>query len=330
MRRLVLLLVVAIGLSPGTWWRSPAPIADRQQTLHVLPLGQQPRRVGEMRLLGAWELRSPNSDFHGYSALAALDDGTLLAVSDRGRRLRFSPPGASGSAELGPFSATDQGDEKRLADVEALTRDPRTGRLWAAYENSNVVELREPGGAIERARPAAMQDWPSNAGPEAMVRLADGRFIVLSEGRATWTGAVTHGLLFPGDPVDGAEPVRFRFAPPPGSRPVDLAQLPDGRVLVLTRSIEWGLPPGFSSKLVLADPAQIAEGKTWSGRVVAEIAEPLPTENYEGLAIAPGADGAAVVWLISDDNQSIFQRTLLLKLAWRPNEKARGASRAPR
>src|SRR5690606_34492929 len=105
---------------------------------------------------------------------------------------------------------------------EAVTSDPRTGRLWAAYENSNLIERRGPAGAVERVRPAAMQDWPSNAGPEAMVRLADGRFVVLSEGRASWMSTVTDGLLFPGDPVDGAEPVRFRFAPPRGSRPVDM------------------------------------------------------------------------------------------------------------
>lgn len=330
MRRVILLVIVAIVLAPGTWWRSPPPVPDDRQELQIISLGVPAQPVGEMRLAGAWELRSSNSHFHGYSALAALEDGSLLAVSDRGRRLRFSPPGAPATpAWLGPFSEASAGDEKRLADIESLARDPLTGRLWVAYEGSNLIERREPDGRIERAGPAAMRDWPSNAGPEAMVRLADGRFVVLSEGRTDWTRNETHGLLFPGDPVEGAEPVPFRFAPPQGSRPVDMAQLPDGRVLVLLRSIEWGLPPGFSSKLVVADPQRIAAGESWRGNVVAEIAAPLPTENFEGLAVAAGAGGETVVWLISDDNQSIFQRTLLLKLVWRPNEKARGTSRAP-
>lgn len=329
MRRLIFLLVVAIGLGPGTWWRSAAPPFDGRQALQIVPLHVPAHDVGAMRLVGAWELRSPNSHFHGYSALAVLEDRTLLAVSDRGHAMRFVPPGVpAGPVRLGPFSATPNGDEKRLADVEALTRDPRTGTLWAAYEGSNLIERRDPNGAMRRVRPLAMRDWRSNAGPEAMVRLADGRFIVLSEGG--WTEAKTRGLLFPGDPAAGVEPVRFRFAPPRGSRPVDMAQLPDGRVLVLMRSIEWSLPPGFSSQLVLADPARISAGETWRGEVVAEIAEPLASENYEGLAIVPGEAGKADVWLISDDNQSIFQRTLLLKLAWRANEKARGTSRAPR
>ena len=54
-----------------------------------------------------------------------------------------------------------------------------------------------------------------------------------------------------------------------------------------------------------------------------------PTENFEGLAVVPGQRGGVVLWLISDDNQSAFQRTLLLKLLWRPNEKARETIRAP-
>lgn len=330
MRRVILLLIVAIGLAPGTWWRSTPPAVDDRQELRIVPLEIGPQAVGEMQLAGAWELRSPNNHFHGYSALAALDGGNLLALSDRGRMLRFSAPGRGGGPpRLGWFSVTTKGDEKRLADIEAITRDPATGRLWAAYEGSNLIERRDPDGGVRRVQPEAMRDWSDNSGPEAMVRLADGRFIVLSEGSARWNEDGSPGLLFAADPVEGAEPLRFRFVPPSGSRAVDMAQLPDGRVLILTRSIEWGLPPGFSSKLVLADPADIVAGGEWRGAVVAEIAEPLPTENYEGLATERGADGETMVWLISDDNASLFQRTLLLELRWPPNEKARGTSRAP-
>lgn len=330
MRRVILLLIVAIGLAPGTWWRSAPPPYDGGQELQIVPLDVEWQSIGRMQLVGAWELRSSSSHFHGYSALAALDAGTLLALSDRGRMLRFSAPGRGGGPpRLGWFSVTTKGDEKRLADIEAMTRDSATGRLWAAYEGSNLIERRDPDGGVRQVQPEATREWSDNSGPEAMVRLADGRFIVLSEGSARWNENGSPGLLFPSDPLEGAKPLRFRFAPPSNSRAVDMAQLPDGRVLILTRSIEWGLPPGFSSKLVLADPTDIVAGGEWIGTVVGEIAEPLPSENYEGLAVSPGAEGETIVWLISDDNASIFQRTLLLELRWRPNEKARGTSRAP-
>lgn len=315
MRRLVLLLIVAIGLAPGTWWRSAAPLPDEPASIEIIPIDVEPGNVGALQLLGAWELRSSSSHFHGYSGLVSLGDGTLLAVSDRGRRLRFAPPGSDGGiVEMGLYG---EDDDKRMSDIEALTRDPESGRLWVAYEFSNAIERQEPDGSgTRRVAPQAMADWSDNAGPEAMVRLADGRFIVIAEGRMLFGRTETEALLFPDDPVEGAEPLRFRFAHPRGYRPVDVAQLPDGRVLILTRAVEWGLPPQFGNRLILADPTEISADQTWRGQAVAEIAEPLPSDNYEGIAIEAEADGGAIVWLISDDNQSAFQRTLLLKLRW--------------
>jgi hypothetical protein len=138
------------------------------------------------------------------------------------------------------------------------------------------------------------------------------------------------GLLFPSDPVAGSTPKRFRFVPHEGFRPVELAQLPDGRVLILLRKVNWRIPPTFSGKLMLADPATIREGKPWLAEFVADLAEPLPTDNYEGMAVEPDGRGGAVLWLISDDNEMTLQRTLLLKLHWRPNAKARESRRALR
>ena len=94
--------------------------------------------------------------------------------------------------------------------------------------------------------------------------------------------------------------------------------------------MRWGLPPRFEGKLLVADPAEIRPGVAWAGRIIADLKAPLPMDNYEGVAVEPGADGEVVLWVISDDNHAKFQRTLLLKLVWRPDEKARGRARAPR
>jgi hypothetical protein len=203
--------------------------------------------------------------------------------------------------------------------------------MWGTYENTNFIERYDADFIPEgRVRPPEMRRWPSNSGPEAMVRLADGRFIVLSEASPRWFDDDLPALLFPGDPVDGARPEPFRYAPPDGYRPVDMAEIPDGRVLILLRAVRWGVPPRFESKLVVADPADIRRSGRWSGREIAHVGEPLPTDNYEGVAVEPADDGRLVLWLISDNNKSRFQRTLLLKLLWRPDEKARGKARAPR
>jgi len=336
MARLFFVLIVALGLAPGTWWRSPygPEHVDDRPILAVEALRFPGCRFGEVEIVGAWQLSSPNWHFSGYSALLAMDDGTLLAMTDWGRMLKLTPPDAGHRAapQFGYFATLEDGD-KHFRDLEAVTRDPSSGRIWGAYENSNLIErydarLRPDG----RVAPAPMQGWPTNTGPESIVRLGDGRFVVLSEGSPRWFAADLPALIFAGDPVEGARAQPFRFRPPESYRPVDTALLPDGRVLILLRRLVLGLPPRFEAKLVVADPAEIRPGERWRGREIAHLADPAPMDNYEGLAVAPGEGGALVLWLISDDNKATFQRTLLLKLVWRPNEpneKARELPRAP-
>lgn len=48
-----------------------------------------------------------------------------------------------------------------------------------------------------------------------------------------------------------------------------------------------------------------------------DIARPLTVDNFEGLAAVPRTDGIRF-YLLSDDNYSDLQRTLLLAFDWRP------------
>ncbi len=321
MRRLIAALALAAALAPGTWWRSSLPPPDERELLAITEIPVAGRSFGALELLGAWRLESGNRHFHGYSALAAMGDGTLLAASDRGDRLLFSPPGGPPRAPRFDFFAGVPAVAKKFADIEAMARDPASGRIWTALESANTVTRYEKDftDAVTIA-PPAMRDWPENGGPEAMARLADGRFVVLSEGDPALFAQGSPGLLFPGDPVEGTEAVSFRFRAPEGYSPVDAAQLPDGRVVILLRGFELGLPPRFTGKLVVADPARIEPGGEWPWLPVADLAPPLPMDNYEGMAIEPDGEGAVVLWLISDDNAMRFQRTLLLKFRWRPGE----------
>lgn len=304
-----------------TWGRGAMAPANQDPRVAFVPLAIAglPAPGPDLALEAAWELRGTGDDFGGYSGLVPLGDGGFLAISDRGRYLRFADPSEADPQPRMGWFLMERNDDKREVDSESLTRDPETGTLWTGYEQSNaIVRGDAQGGNPQSVRPAAMRDWPSNGGPEAMVRLADGRFIVLSESREGWFAAKGPALLFPSDPVAGAEPTGFHFAPPSGYRPTDMAQLPDGRVLILLRRVSLG---GFTGKIVLADPAAIREGGVWKGKVVADLHPPLPTDNYEGLAIEPTNDGGAWVWVISDDNAMILQRTLLLKLHWKPEEQ---------
>jgi hypothetical protein len=127
--------------------------------------------------------------------------------------------------------------------------------------------------------------------------------------------------------------VPFTFAGPPGFRPTDAALLPDGRVLVLMRQLVWPMPARFGAKLALLDPDAISAGGQVEATWLAELDDPWPLDNYEGLALEPDADGTITAWLISDGNNAVTQRTLLLRLSFRMADlppKTKGAQVTPR
>lgn len=319
--RLLALTVVAAGLAPGTWLRSPLPAVNDSHVVTVTALERGAVRMGpDLVQSGAWALTSPNSNFGGYSALLAFPGGRLMAISDSGRYMRFTL-GAPVAPLFGTVAERTR-TGKAGVDIEAATRDPATGTIWFAYEGLNAIERRDERlGNPRRVRPAAMREWGVNSGPEAFTRLADGRFLALSEGPSQWFGGLHEGIVFNGDPVAAPEISAFRFAPPDGYRPVDMVQLPDGRVLILVRRVVWDAPPRFEAKLVLADISDLQPNAIWAGEEMAHFAPPLPSENYEGLAVVPVTEapgGPLDLWLIADDNFATFQRTLLLRLRWTP------------
>lgn len=289
---------------------------DLRPILVAKRLDSGAERIGPFTVDGVWHLTSPNTHFGGFSALIAPREGGLLAISDRGRWMRFAPPEHGlVPARFGALGGEIEA-EKRAVDAEAAVH--WRGTTWIAYERSNSIERYRTGTLVDpdQAQPPQMADWPGNRGAETMARLSDGRFLVIGEGSPEWTGAGFPALLFAGDPVEGRRAVEFAFVPPDGFRATDAAALPDGRVLILLRRIDGYLPPRFSAALMIADPAKIRPQREWRGEMLADIDGDLPRDNFEGLAVEPRPDGSLTLWLISDNNTAALQRTLLYKLRW--------------
>src|SRR5690606_37216783 len=98
--------------------------------------------------------------------------------------------------------------------------------------------------------------------------------------------------------------------------PSDAATAGD-RLLVLERGVS--LLTGWRVRIVAVPTAEIAGDplQVPRGRVLATISGAIG-ENYEALAMRPEGDGSFELVLVSDDNFSPLQRTLLLELRWRP------------
>lgn len=322
-RARAVLLFLAVG--PGLWWQSPAPSRERTGNLAItpLPLARGPEDAA-VRASGAWLLNSDDRRFFGYSALV-VEGNRLRAYSDNSRWLEFDPPDLPASS--GPeFGAVPGHDPMGHNDLESAAGDPASGQTWLGFEHLNALRRIGPGPQqVASTKPWAMAGFLRNGGAESLVRLPDGRFVVLAE-RGDWRYPLRRtGLLFARDPVADARAARFLFVPPPGFSPTDAAALRDGRVLILLRGLSLGRWPPFRSKLLIADGADIKPGQVWNWQELADLSGLIPPENYEGLAVERRGSGF-VLWLIADANRSaILQRTLLVKLVWNGRTPARPA-----
>lgn len=293
--------------------RDPPPAVS---LVHFAPVPLEEERPGANRLgplafLGGWALTSNDARFGGISALH-VEGGEALALSDAGWRIRFPLP-AGHSPVRAVIAMVEEGpgpqEEKENRDVESLA--VHGGRLWLGYERANAVWRydRRDFAARASAAPGAMARWSANRGPEAMVRLADGRFLVFDEGK----GGDSEALSFAGDPaVAGTRSIRLRYRPPAGFRTTDAALLPDGRLALLHRRV--ALFEGFTAKLSLARPPAPVEGTLFAGEEVAAFDGAVTRDNFEALSVTREG-GRTILWIASDDNYNALQRTLLMKFA---------------
>ncbi len=324
--RIVRLAVLIAALIPAAFLYAPKPPASFDQAVRRVNLAPVLRDadvggdLGPFTLAGAWQLESKHANFGNFSALVHDRSGLLIALGDKGGIMRFTPPDRPDRwySRIGRLVSGLRRNRLITADAESAALDPASGRMLVAYEGEPAM-FDYP---LKRTLPMqiplpVLREWPDNQGPEAMTRLADGRTIVLGEVYSGWFDRRTHpGLLFAGQPQPGENPARFEIVMPEGYRPVDLAQMPDGRVLVLGRTLS---ARGFRTTIALFDPAQLRAGARLTTRLIATIGDERIRENYEGMTAMRDADGGTAVWLISDSNEMVWaQRTLLLKLRLKP------------
>lgn len=315
-----LLLFCVIG---GPRSASLVPVVPERVTITSLPVSLQPddpsrTRAGRLTLLQGWKIASRSSQFGGWSALH-IDGDRFTAIGDYGSVLRFRLTrfGRATDARIDPLPAgCGRVNDKRERDSESLTMAP--DGWWIGYEVvSRLCKVTSDfSRALALRRPAAMANWRRQSGAEAVLRLADGRFLVFAE-RAPKDAVLRPLLVFSGDPADPKTALSIRsYIPPPGYSPTDAAQLPDGRILVLNR--RFAFADLFTTILVVIDPATLDPSKPIQGVALARLAPPTLHDNFEGLAVTVEG-GRPIIWMISDDNFMSWQSSYLLKFALDPD-----------
>lgn len=277
---------------------------------------------------GGLVIASPDKTFGGLSGLTLSEDCTgLLAVSDAGRWFRASLhyeertlADVSG-AELAPMldSAGKPPKSKMRGDAEAVA-SLGNGRYLVGFESRTRIGFYDIGKAGLKARfqllksPKAIANGPSNGEVESVGQFKkgpwQGHYLAISEHNLDGDGNIRAWLW------QASKTVPFTIKRREDYSITDAAIMPDGDIIILERSFGKSLLPGMAIRRI--DASMIGKGATvepqllFSGRALF-----YAIDNMEGLAVCE-RDGEMRLTIVSDNNFSPRQRTLLLQFAYGP------------
>jgi hypothetical protein len=282
-------------------------------------------RFGALEFRGGLVLSSDNAAFGGLSGLVMAADGKhFVTVSDRGSwfrgRLTYRDGRLAGiaDAEVAPILGNDGKPlaERGWFDAEALTRSG--GTMFVGFERVQRIAKFDYGrdGLAARGEPVQVPhdfDTLSNnrsleclAAPEKPSPLA-GSLLVITERSLDAAGNFRSFVL------DGANARRFTVKRIGDFDVSDCALLGGHDLLLLERS--YSVVKGVAMRIRKLSLDDIKPGAVVDGPVLIAADLGYQIDNMEGMSVHRNAAGETIVTLISDDNFSVLQRTLLLQFA---------------
>ena len=286
------------------------------------PLAEEMTELAQsgLKYRGTLILNSPSPAFGGFSDILISDDRKkFLAISDMGFWLKGSLnykqdgslKGVERNAEMGQL-LNSEGKTfavKYYADSEALCRAPESGYL-VAFERVHRINRYDSGKPLDlsgKATPLPIPDHlknaPKNGGIEAILKLPDNSIFTLTEGDDSVSPRSKAALLVNGKWIS------FEYKRNSHYRPTSAGNLADGRILILERKYRG--PGTLGIRFCTINREQIKEGAILTPQFFYEINLPIPRDNYEGMDIINDEEGNQWIYIISDDNFSPIQSTLL-------------------
>jgi hypothetical protein len=285
------------------------------------------RRFGKLDFRGGLVLTSKFKEFGGLSSLNMAPDGAnFLSASDRGWWLRGrityagTRPTGIAAAEMAPMLGPDGRTlaSRRWYDTEAMARDGNT--IYVGIERVHRIVRFDFGkdGLLARGRPievpAAFRSFPSNGSVEALAFVPrgvplGGSLIAIAERGRDRNG--DHLAFLIGGPRPGPFTIKRRN----DYDVSDATTLPSGDLIVLERKFGW--TTGLFIRIRRVAIAEIAPGALVDGPVLLEADLGYQIDNMEGISVHRSGS-ETVLTMISDDNFSVLQRTMLLQFSLAP------------
>lgn len=282
-------------------------------------------RFGSLDFRGGLQLSSEEKSFGGLSGLLVSRDGSnFIAVSDRGQWFRGKLTyrdgrlAAATDVETAPMRGPDGSaySSRGRFDSEALTE--HDGKYCVGVERQNEIVCFDYAkqGLLARGQsiqvPAVAKTFPNNQGLEAVVGVPAGQelagaLIGISERSLDDAGNIVAVM------IGGPRPGQFSIKRTENYDISDAALLPNGDLLLLER--HFSLLRGISVRIRRIPQQDIRPSATIDGPILIEADLGYTLDNMEGIAVHRSPAGETIITLVSDDNFSALQRTLLLQFA---------------
>ena len=314
--------IAFVGESQG----KPADIESARIPLYPAHAGD--KRAGMLIYRGGLELRSGAREFGGCSDLAVNDDGSeILSISDEAHWLRahltYDANGdlaGANSAEIAPMLDMQgrpmQGKE---GDAEGLTLE-RPGDLYGTVAVSFERDVRVwrydlSYGFEARPTNVPIGHWVDalhdNQQLEAITLFKPDTLLAFAETKVNEGDDILGAMeAYPGTGATAATRM-VSVVPHDPFAITSVANAPDGGIYILER--RFSLLGGLGMEIRHIAPGEIHEGARLSGKVLADLSfQDANIDNMEGITVRRGPHGETFLYIISDDNYSPLQRTLLL------------------
>jgi hypothetical protein len=331
-----LLAVVALCALATALDSKPADMLERPIRARVtaIPINfnrDKPEHIdfGKLRFRGGLNLFGRSRHFGGFSGIALDASGTtLLAVTDAGSWMRatldYDGRWLKGidDVTLGPILGHDGkplgSDTERDAEGLALASgDTRAGSALVSFEREHRIlrypftptRFGPPNGVVRLPKEA--QGMSANMGLEAVALIRAGKLkgtvVALSERLTDRNGHLKGWLI--GGPTPGAITVQ-RIG---GFDITDAAGLPDGGLILLERRFRYS--EGVKMRIRRIGAAELKPRTLITGEILLEATDRLNIDNMEAIAVHRSRTGETILTLMSDDNFSPLQRSLIMQFA---------------
>jgi len=324
---LLLTAAMSVGVFDSkTALAEPTPIVIAGHPVFWDPENPTDRTAGALTYIGGLELSSDHPDFGGLSGfiIGATGDA-FIAVSDQGNWVtadlisEADRPTGLGEALISPIMGTDGMplSGKSNTDAESLSvafgADPRTSATIVGFERRHRLSSYDLTSLGFDAPATSVNDFQmfegleNNGGLEAIAYLPNGSLLALSEKTFDEDGYIIGALLTD----EGATPVRLQQHLPFVLTDIDV--LPGGDLITLER--HYSPVAGVSMMMRRIPAAALESNEPLDGEVLIKVNNSRSIDNMEGLSIRQTPEGKTLLYLISDDNFNVLQRTLLLVFA---------------